>query len=292
MRSRSITPAPIPAALAVVVNALGDEPLAGLLVQNGGDVVEVALDAELAERGVVLCSLEEAMESHGDLVREHFMSRLTYERDKFEAAAAAFWTGGRLPARAPDLVVERPFQIVYAIDRPGSAQYAHTLAIGGRGSDFRLREYDLGGGFDGQALHAGQFELYLQDGARCRLVHLQDWGAEPAQVHDVSTHFVRVGRDAHCTWTPIHLGGHLTRQHLELSTAEPGADMRHRGIYFTEGSEHLGPVHRRPARGRSHHRRHRVEGGGHRRQPRVVRGADQDRARRTGAPTPTCRPTR
>ena len=224
---------------AVVADALGDEPLAGLLVQNGGDVVEVALDAELAERGVVLCSLEEAMESHGDLVREHFMSRLTYERDKFEAAAAAFWTGGAFLHVPPDLVVERPFQIVYAIDRPGSAQYAHTLAIGGRGSDFRLREYDLGGGFDGQALHAGQFELYLQDGARCRLVHLQDWGAEPAQVHDVSTHFVRVGRDAHCTWTPIHLGGHLTRQHLELSTAEPGADMRHRGIYFTEGSEHL-----------------------------------------------------
>ena len=29
----------------------------------------------------------------------------------------------------------------------------------------------------GQALHAGAFELYLQDGARCRLAQVQDWGS-------------------------------------------------------------------------------------------------------------------
>jgi Fe-S cluster assembly protein SufD len=133
--------------------------------------------------------------------------------------------------------VEKPFQISYTIDEPGTAQYAHTLAIGDEGSDFRLREYDLAPDFEGQALHAGAFELYLEGNARCRLAHLQDWGE--GGVFDLSTHLVRVGRDAHCTWVPIHLGGHVTRQHLELATAEQGSDMRHRGIYFTEGSEHL-----------------------------------------------------
>ncbi len=224
---------------AVVTEALGDEPLAGRLVQVDGDVVDVALDPELAERGVILCSLQDALERHEALTREYFMRRLTYGRDKFEAAATAFWTGGAFLYVPPDVVVERPFQIAYAIDEAGTAQYAHTLAVGGANSDFRLREYDLAGDFEGQALHAGQFELYLEDGARCRLAHLHDWGSDPTQVYDLSTHFVRVGRDAHCTWIPIHLGGHLIRQHLELSTAERGADMRHRGIYFTEGSEHL-----------------------------------------------------
>ncbi|MFL5819727.1 MAG: SufB/SufD family protein [Solirubrobacteraceae bacterium] len=223
----------------VVTRALGDEPLAGRLVQRAGDVVDVRLDPELAARGVILCSLEEALERHGDLARRYFMRRLTYERDKFEAAATAFWTGGAFLYVPPGLAVDRPFQIVYAIDDAGTAQYAHTLAIGDRGSEFRLREYDLAAPFDGQALHAGHFELYLEPGARCRLSHLQDWGAGDGAVYDLSTHFVRVGRDAHCTWIPIHLGGRLTRQHLELSTAEPGAEMRHRGIYFTEGSEHL-----------------------------------------------------
>ena len=38
---------------------------------------------------------------------------------------------------------------------------------------------------------------------------------------------------------PIHLGGHLTKQTLDIITAEPGSDMRHTGMYFTEGDEHL-----------------------------------------------------
>jgi len=223
----------------VAREALGDEPLAGLLVQRGAGVVHCELRPEVAAQGVVLCSLEDALRDHRELVQAHFMHRLTYDRDMFEAAAAAFWTGGAFLHVPRGVRVELPLQVVYVIDEAGSAQYAHTLAVGGENADFRLREYDLAAPFEGPALHAGAFELYLEAGARCRLAHFQDWGAEGAEVHDVSTHLVRVGRDAHCSWVPIHLGGHLTRQHLELATAEPGADMRHRGIYFTEGSEHL-----------------------------------------------------
>jgi Fe-S cluster assembly protein SufD len=165
------------------------------------------------------------------------MRRLTYDRDKLDAAAAAFWSGGAFLHVPAGVVVERPFQIAYVIDEPGTAQYAHTLVVAEPGADFRVREYDLAPDFEGQALHAGHFECYLEGDARCRLAHLQDWGS--GEVHDVSTHVVRVGHEGHCTWIPIHLGGRLTRQHIELATAEPGADMRHRGIYFTEHDEHL-----------------------------------------------------
>jgi Fe-S cluster assembly protein SufD len=222
---------------AVVADATRGEQLAGRLVQSGATVVHVELDPELERQGVIFCSLEDAARDHAELVGRYFMRRLTYDRDKFEAASTAFWSGGSFLYVPRNVVVDRPFQIAYAIDEPGTAQYAHTLAIGDEGSDFKLREYDLAPDFAGQALHAGAFELYLEGNARCRLAHLQDWGA--GDVFDLSTHFVRVGRDAHCTWIPIHLGGHLTRQHIELATAEQGSEMRHRGIYFTEGSEHL-----------------------------------------------------
>ena len=100
-----------------------------------------------------------------------------------------------------------------------------------------LREYCLAPDFEGQALHAGAFELYCEEGARAKLAHVQDWGA--GEVYDVSTKRVEIGRDAHCAWVPIHLGGHLTKQRLDIVTAERGSDMRHTGLYFTEGSEHL-----------------------------------------------------
>ena len=125
------------------------------------------------------------------------------------------------------------------------AQYGRTLAIGGKHSDFKLHEHDLAADFgDGsagrQSLHAGAFELYLQDGARCRLAQVTDWSpARPSEVFDASTRFVGVGRDAYCHWLPALLGGHLVRHHLELAVCEPGGDMAFRGLFFTERDEHL-----------------------------------------------------
>ncbi len=221
----------------VVARTLGERPFAGRIVQSGSTVVDVQLDETLRDRGVILCSLENALREHPELVSPWFSKRLPIDRHKLEAANAAFWTGGVFLHVPPGVVVEDPFQIVYAIDRAGVAQYGRTLVLGGSSSEFRVHEYELGEDFDGQALHAGAFELYLQDGARCRLAQVQDWGK--GEVFDVSTRFVGLGRDAYCHWLPALLGGHLVRQHLELAVSEAGAEMAFRGLFFAEEHEHL-----------------------------------------------------
>ncbi len=227
----------------VVSRTLPDRPHAGRIVQSAGAVVQVELNEALAQRGVILCSLEQAFEQHSELVCEWFSKRLPIDRHKLEAANAAFWTGGAFLYVPQGVTVEEPFEIVYAIDRPGIAQYGRTLVLGAPASEFRVHEYDLAEDFDtqgagpGQALHANAFECYLQDGARCRLAQFQDWGS--GEVYDVSTRFVGVGRDAYCHWLPALLGGHLVRQHLELAVMEKGGDMAFRGLFFAEEHEHL-----------------------------------------------------
>ncbi len=133
-----------------------------------------------AARGVILCSLEQAFRDHRELAERWYSKRLTIDRHKLEAANAAFWTGGAFLYVPQGVVVEDPFEIVYAIDGPGVAQYARTLVVGGQSSEFKLHEYDLAEDFEGQALHAGAFELYLEDGARCRLAQVQDWAPPTA----------------------------------------------------------------------------------------------------------------
>jgi Fe-S cluster assembly protein SufD len=211
---------------------------AGVLVQRDASVVHVELDPELASRGVILCSLEQAAIEHTELFDRYYLRRLPLDRHKLEAASAAFWSGGAFLYVPPELAVAEPFQIVYEISAAGSAQYAHTLAIGDRGCELRLREYDIATGeIASDALHAGQFELYLEDGARCRLAHLTDWGE--GGVSDISTAVVEVGRDAYCHWLPALLGGHLIRHHDELVVAGSGGDMAFRGVLFSQGQEHL-----------------------------------------------------
>jgi len=221
----------------VAREAVAGDELAGLVVQRGASTVHTTLDPALAEQGVVFCSLERAIEEHLELVERWYMKRLSADEGKFSAAAAAFWTGGAFLHVPAEVRVERPFQVVYVIDEPGTAQYAHTLAVVGQFAECSLREYCLAPDLEGQALHAGAFELYCQTGAQVKLAHVQDWGS--GEVYDISTKRVEIGRDAHCSWVPIHLGGHLTKQQLDIVTAEQGSDMRHTGLYFTEGQEHL-----------------------------------------------------
>jgi Fe-S cluster assembly scaffold protein SufB len=225
------------AAVEVVDSTLPDRPRAGRIVQLDGSVVEVELDPPLAQQGVILCSLEQAAREHPQTFAQWYSKRLTIDRHKLEAGNAAFWTGGAFLYVPAGVAVEHPFEIVYALSGPGVAQYGRTLIVGEAGSDFKVHEHDLAEDFEGQALHANAFELYLNDGARCRLAQLQDWGS--GEVYDVSTRFVRVGRDAWCHWLPSLLGGRLVRPHLELAVSEPGGDMAFRGIFFTEADEHL-----------------------------------------------------
>lgn len=221
----------------IVTSTLPERPRAGRIVQCDSAVVHIELDSKLAEQGVVLCSLEDAAREHTQLFSQWYSKRLEIDRNKLEAANAAFWTGGAFLYVPDNVVVEHPFEIVYAIGSPGVAQYGRTLVVGGKCADFKVHEHNLAEDFDGQALHAGAFELYLQDGARCRLAQVQDWGS--GEVYDCSTRFVGVGRDAYCYWLPALLGGRVVRHHDELAVSETGGDMAFRGLFFAEEHEHL-----------------------------------------------------
>ena len=221
----------------IVAEALGDDVLGALVVQRGASTVNAFIDPELADQGVIVTSLEVAVEEYPELVHEWYMRRLSHEEGKFQAANAALWKGGVFIYVPRGLKVEKPIQSVYVIDEPGTAQYGRTLAVVGETAECSIREYFLGAPFVGQALHAGGFELFAQAGANVKLAHFQDWG--PGEVYDVSTRRVEIARDAHVGWVPVHLGGHLTKQALEIITAEEGSDMRHTGLYFTERDEHL-----------------------------------------------------
>ena len=218
---------------AIVDEHLGGEEHAALIVQRGAGVVHT----DVSDDRIIVMPLEQAIEEHPDLVEPWFAKRLPHDEGKFPAGNAAFWTGGVFVHVPPNVQIEKPIQAVWLIDEPGTVQWAHTLVVVGEHAECKIREYFLAPDFEGQALHAGAFELYAQPGAQVNLAHYQDWGT--GEVHDLSVRRVAIGRDARVKWVPIHLGGRLTKQTLDIVTAEQGSDMRHTGMYFTERDEHL-----------------------------------------------------
>ncbi|MFY9264261.1 MAG: SufD family Fe-S cluster assembly protein [Solirubrobacterales bacterium] len=220
----------------VVRDVIEGEEFAGLIVQRGSTVIYSEVDAA-NPAGVIASTLEDAFANHAELVGRYYGKRVSQSDGKFPAANAALWTGGAFFYVPENTEVAKPFQVINVIDEPGVAQYGRLLAVVDVGAKANIREYNLAPDFAGQAIHCGVSEVFVEDNAWAKVKTFQDWGG--GEVHDISTKRVAIARDAHARWFPIHLGGRLTKQTLDIITASDGADMRHNGIYFTQGDEHL-----------------------------------------------------
>jgi Fe-S cluster assembly protein SufD len=215
---------------------LGDEQYAGLIVQRGASVIyrEVASDNP---DGVIACTLEEAFTDHPELVAKYYGKRVSAEDGRFAAGNVAGWSGGAFFYVPPRAEVEKPFQVVNVIDEAGTVQYGRLLAVVDEQAKATVREFNLAPDFEGQALHAGVTEIFAEAASWAKVKTFHDWGA--GEIYDLSTKRVSIGRDAHARWFPVHLGCHLTKQTQDIITTETGADMRHYGIFFSQGDEHL-----------------------------------------------------
>ena len=172
----------------IVRDDLGDEEHAALIVQQGASVIY----SDVADERITVMPLERAVEEVPELVEPYFGKRLPHDEAKFAAGTAAFWTGGVFVHVPKNVQIEKPIQVVWLIDEPGTAQWAHTLAVVGNHAECKIREYFLAPDFEGQALHSGAFELYALPGAQVDLAHYQDWGR--GEVYDLSTRRVEIGR--------------------------------------------------------------------------------------------------
>ena len=261
----------------IVARGVADEPRAGRLVQRGGKVVHVELDPELAEprRGPLLARGRRPRARRARRA-ELLHAPADLDRDKLEAATAAFWSGGAFLHVPAGLVVEDPSRSSTRSTSPASpstrtrsssasrAQRLPPARVRPRARTSRARRCTPGT----SSVPGGRRALPPRPRAGLGL------GRGPRRLDPRSCASAATPTATGCR--PL-LGGHLARQHLELAVAEPGGDMAFRGIFFTEGDEHLdlfavdlhetGPLRRRRALAR---RRHRLE-------PRELRGPDQDR---------------
>ena len=186
-------------------------------------------------RGVLFGSLDEIVNSHGDLVKKHLFRAVNSSQDKFAALHAAFWSGGSIFYVPRGVIVEEPFHVLSAIS-PGGVDFGHTLVILEEGAEATLLSETAGGGPSGTGLHCGGIELLVGPQAKLRYVNLQNWG------HGV-WHFAHqkglVDRDGALQWTIGALGSRLAKVNQHVALVGPGAETQVNGVMFTEGKQHL-----------------------------------------------------
>ena len=211
---------------------LGDLETSGELVQRGQDVISVRLDDDLRAAGVVLSSLDAAVEEHGELVDRHLGSVLDL-RDRFIAENSATWSGGAFVYVPAGVAVGLPLRLVVENPVAHARTVWRTLVVVEAGARVTLLEEQAPGE---PGYLNGALELVLGDGAIVDLVQTQELN------HD-SYHFTaaraEIARDATLNWFSLGLGGKLGKARQEARLSGPGSTVRATGLYALGERQHL-----------------------------------------------------
>jgi Fe-S cluster assembly protein SufD len=188
------------------------------------------------EKGVLFGSLDELVQSHGELIQKHLFTRAVDPNyDKFSALHAACWSGGHFLYVPRGVAIDEPLHCLSAMTG-GGVDLGHTLVVLEEGAEATLMcetasPEPASGGF-----HCGATEVILAPQSRLRLVDLQNWGHG---LWNFGHQKAIVGRDASIQWTIAAIGSRVTKMNQHVELVGRGAECQVNGVLFTEGKQHI-----------------------------------------------------
>jgi len=212
----------LPAAASAVPHApIGIQKAAKLVFANGRLFSREPLSADLAARGVVVDTLQNALMQHEAVVREHLLAQPPkLGSAKFSALHEAFLTDGAFIHIPQGVQLDQPVGVFsYAIGAT-AAVFPHTLVVAGENSRLTVVEY-FGSDSDTHAqFAAGANDLYAAHGAQLTYIGKQDWSHRALSFQSNST---VVRRDARVQSLNLHLGARQARHESLSQLQAPGA---------------------------------------------------------------------
>ncbi|MFZ4116595.1 MAG: Fe-S cluster assembly protein SufD, partial [Chthoniobacterales bacterium] len=155
-----------------------------------------------------LFSLEEALQKHEGLFREHFMK---YEARlgslKFAMLHLSQLRTGSFLYVPPGVVLEKPLEIWHWVEGAHSAIFPHTLLVAEKESCVSVVER-FSSVHHEPIFACAMNDLVAKEGACLNYVALQEWSAEAVAFHLNTTTVSEKGR---ATTLQLHLGGHSVR---------------------------------------------------------------------------------
>ena len=213
----------VPEALAPAVAAAG---AAGVLVVRNGRVVHRELDPALADRGVVLGSIDDAADG------EDLYGAAQGDDDAFTALNEAFAAEVALVRVPAGVVVERPLLVLEWVDGDGLAVPTRTVVHLEERAEATV--CGIAASSDVTALVVPVVELQVADAAHLKHLAVQDLGQ---QVWQIAYAVSRVGRDATLTSANVVLGGDYARVRTDSRLAGQGGVANLLAVYFGDGGQ-------------------------------------------------------
>lgn len=209
--------------------------LGGSGTSFNGQSRSITLDQKWVDKGVIYCSLEEAVREHSDLLKQYFNTVVDPHFDKFSSLHASCWTSGTFLYVPRGVVVDQPLHSLGTIS-DGGVDLGHTLVVLEENAEATLLSEWASPTENDTGLFCGATELIVKPNAHLRFVSLQDWGKG---VWHFGHQKAVVDTSASLQWTVGALGSRLSKINQHVALIGRGAESQVNGVMFTEGKQHL-----------------------------------------------------
>ncbi len=193
------------------------ERLAGVAVDAVFDSVSVGttFQKQLAEKGVIFCSMSEAIREHPELVKKYIGMVVPYTDNFFAALNSAVFTDGSFCYIPKGVHCPMELSTYFRINAAKSGQFERTLIVADEGAYVSYLEGCTAPMRDENQLHAAVVELIALDNAEIKYSTVQNWYPGDEQGKGGIYNFVTKrglckGRNSKISWTQVETGSAIT----------------------------------------------------------------------------------
>jgi Fe-S cluster assembly protein SufB len=170
---------------------------------------------ELAQAGVIFCSMSEAIRDHGELVRAYLGSVVPVSDNYFACLNSAVFSDGSFVYVPPGVRCPMELSTYFRINAAQSGQFERTLIIADAGAYVSYLEGCTAPMRDENQLHAAVVELVVLDDAEIKYSTVQNWYPGDAEGRGGIYNFVTKRADCRgdrskVSWTQVETGSAIT----------------------------------------------------------------------------------
>lgn len=191
--------------------------LSGVAVDAVIDSVSIGttFKAQLAELGIIFCSMSEAVQEHPDLVKKYLGSVVPITDNYYAALNAAVFSDGSFCYIPKGVRCPMELSTYFRINAENTGQFERTLIVAEEGSYVSYLEGCTAPMRDENQLHAAVVELIAMDHAEIKYSTVQNWYPGDKEGRGGIYNFVTkrgicMGDSSKISWTQVETGSAIT----------------------------------------------------------------------------------
>jgi Fe-S cluster assembly protein SufD len=214
----------------------GTDPGARIVTVNGSTAMDQTLESRVP-KGVVICSLQQAIREHADILQEHLGRYVNGSANAFAALNTAFASQGVFVYVPANTTVDTLIELLYLMQPAATPIVAHprSLIVVESGAKVRIVE-TYASAVDDCYLTNAVTEAVVGDGASVDLYRVQ---RESPNAFHLATTYSTQGRDSRYSIHTIPLGSRLSRHDIRMVMNGEGGHGTLNGLYVLRGEQHV-----------------------------------------------------